>query len=101
MQPAVLFTVVSFTEDDVFDGSLHHSFYEDAAQEVHEVDSVEEAAEVIRARGLDFASTGNDWAASPDGSRLVDYAEGRREEVTAKLLGFSDADSNRVVELVG
>ncbi len=94
-------STVSFLEDDVFEGDIPRDAYDDATVEEFEVDSVEEAVRVIQREGLTFAATGNDWAANPDGSVIVNYATARREEVTAHLHGFSEADETAIIATVG
>jgi hypothetical protein len=92
---------LSFLEDDVFEGSIPRDAYDATTVEEFEVDTVEEAARVISNAGLTFEATGTVWAADPDGSRIVDYATGRREEVTAHLHGFTDADTTAIIATVG
>ena len=92
---------VSFLEDDVFEGSIPRDAYDDPRTDEFEVDTVEEAVRVISNAGLTFEATGNDWAANPDGTTIVDYATGRREEVTAHLHGFTDADTTAIIATVG
>lgn len=55
---------------------------------------------VIRAAGLNFSASGNDWAAHPDGSTCVDYATDRREEITAHPFGYSDAVAEVITDYV-
>jgi len=97
----VRLTTVTFREDDVFEGSFPRECYEDASTEDFEVDDLEEAVRIITYSGLTFSATGNDWAANPDGTRIVDYGEGRREEVTAHLRGFNPFDVEAIIEQVG
>lgn len=68
-----------------------------------DVETPEEAADLIKSRGLTFSATGNEWAASPDGSFTVDYRQGIEREVTAhfRWQDWSPQDIARVVELVG
>jgi len=93
--------IVEFLEDEVWEGSIPRKCYDDARVEEFECDSVEDAIKVIRQEGLDFKSTGNDWAANPDGSTIVNYATGLREERTAHIDSFSDADAAAIIEGVG
>ena len=92
---------IRFLEDEVYDGSIPQKCYDDARTEEFECDDVEEAARVLQREGLTFAATNNEWAASPDGSRIIDYGIGQREETTAHLDSFSDADFAQIVAAVG
>jgi hypothetical protein len=92
---------VTFLEDDVYDGGIPHECYENAAVVDVPCDDVDEAVSLIQREGLDFASTGTDWAADPDGSRVRDYYTGEREEVSAHLYGWSDADVDAIMAAVG
>lgn len=94
-------STVRFLEDDVFEGSISHECYENAREDVYDVDNVEEAVRIIKGLGLSYAATNNDWAANPDGSVIVNYATGEREEVTAWLIDETDEESDAVVSLVG
>ena len=78
---------VSFMESDIWEGSLPMSCYDDADVEFFDVYSAQEAADLIKSKGLSFKASGGSWAADPDGSQCVDYATGEREEVTAHLFG--------------
>ena len=97
----VKITRVFFDEDDVFEGDIPRECYEDAREELFEADDIDEAVRVFEREGLTFAATGNDWAAHPDGSQIIDYATAEREDATAHLLGFSDADTLAIIERVG
>ena len=97
----VRITTVTFLEDEVFEGDIPRECYEAARTEEYEVDDIDEAVRVIEREGLTFAATGNEWAANPDGSTIVNYATAEREEVTAHLRGFSDADTDAIIERVG
>lgn len=77
-------TRTTFFEKDVIEGNITES--DTSFQLVEDLD-LHEAIELIRREGLTFAATGNDWAASPDGSRIIDYATGQREEVSIKPQG--------------
>jgi len=92
---------VRFLEDEVFEGDIGREAYENAREDLFEVDDIEEAVRVFEREGLTFAATGNDWAAHPDGSQIIDYATAEREDATAHLLGFSDADTLAIIERVG
>lgn len=78
---------VSFMESDVWEGSLPRECYENAREDVYDVDNVQEAVDIIKREGLSFKATGAEWAGNPDGSVIVDYATGKREEVSAHLTG--------------
>ena len=92
---------VRFLEDDVYDGGIPTASYDNAVEEEYEVDDVAEAVRVIQREGLDFKSTGNDWAGNPDGSTIINYATAEREDTTAHLSGFSDADVEAIIDAVG
>jgi hypothetical protein len=92
---------VSFLEDEVWEGDIPRACYENATVAEFECDTVEEAVRVIQFEGLTFAATGNDWAANPDGSVISNYATGEREEITAHIDSFSDADAAAIIAAVG
>jgi hypothetical protein len=92
---------VTFLEDDVFEGDIPREAFENADEAEFDCDTVEDAVHQITARGLTFAATGTDWAAHPDGTQIVDYATAEREEVTAHLHGFTDADTAAIIAAVG
>jgi hypothetical protein len=98
-----------FTEDEiaVLDESGNVSWYTDPPQDedhltttVHEGISAREAAALIKAEGLTFSATGNDWAANPEGSYVSNYATGERCETSAHLSGFPDRVVNAIIEAV-
>jgi hypothetical protein len=90
---------VQYREDDVFEGSIPRECYELAREDLFECDDIEDAVRYLSS--LSFAATGNDWAADPDGSRIIHYGEGIREETTGHLIGFSEADTATIIERVG
>lgn len=93
---------VRFLEDDAYAaGGVPSEAYDNAREDYFEADDIDEAVRVFEREGLTFAATGNDWAANPDGSRIIDYATAEREETTAHLEGFSDADVLAIIERVG
>jgi hypothetical protein len=93
---------VTFLEDDIVDGDIGRDAYEDADIEEVAVDGIDEAVDLIQRHGLTFAATGSDWASDPDGSRIVDYYDGRREEVSAHFAdGWTDREMDRVMDRVG
>lgn len=94
----VTFYNVYFMEDDIVDGDFPR---DDTRTDVYTGLTVEEAAGLISREGLTFAATGADWAADPDGSRIVNYATGRRVEVSAHVEGANKHEERRLVELVG
>lgn len=47
-----------------------------------------EVVQLIRREGLTFEASGGAWAADPDGSSIINYGTGEREEVTAHLAGW-------------
>jgi hypothetical protein len=92
---------VRFLEDECFAGSIPQKCYDAAVIENYEADDIEEAVRAITREGLTFSSTGSDWAGNPDGTVIVDYATAEREEVSAHLVGFSEADEIAITERVG
>ena len=86
-----------FTEDNIIDGEIVNGEYR---KDVVMADTIDEAVRYIEVEGLNFASTGNDWAADPDGSWMLNYATGMRVEVTATI-DAPEADHQRIMELVG
>lgn len=101
--PTITVITVRFAEDDVYEGSIPTECYEDAweRREIIEFHSIPEAVEILKSRGLTFAATGGAWAADPDGSRVVDYATGTREEVSAHLDNVSAHAEKIIVARVG
>lgn len=103
--PTVRITRVRFYEDDVFEGSIPRDCYDDAVVEDFDFDRdedlIESAVRRIQMEGLTFAATGNEWAANPDGSAIIDYATARREEATATLIGFTEDEARAIIERVG
>ena len=66
------------------------------------VDTVEEAVDVFANEGLTFAATGTDWAADPDGSRIVDYGTGERVETSGHFLHWTADDArDAIMDAVG
>jgi hypothetical protein len=92
---------VRFLEDECFAGSIPQHCYDNARVEEYEADDIEEAVRAITREGLTFSATGSDYAANPDGTRITDYATAEREETTAHLVGFSEADEIAITERVG
>lgn len=93
---------VRFLEDDALAiGGIPHECYENAVEETHECDQISEAVAVIQREGLTFSATGNEWAAHPDGSQIVDYATAEREEVSAHLVNVRPRDARVIQHLVG
>lgn len=68
-----------FREEDIFEGDFPR---DDTCEEIYEGNAVE-MARVIRNEGLTFEHSR--WAYQIDGTRIVDYGEGIREEVSAHL----------------
>lgn len=67
---------------------LHDEYteYTKTTSEDFEPDTLAEALRIFEREGVTFAASGNfDWAADPDGSRIVDYATGERVETTVHL----------------
>jgi hypothetical protein len=65
--------------------------------ECEEETAVELAVKVIRDNGLTQASSSawgpRVWYTDPDGSQIVSYRTGEREAASARLAGFTDAES--------
>lgn len=66
---------------------------------VHDELTAREAVDLIRREGLTFE--GSDWAYHPDGSQIIDYAEGLREETTAHLSDFHPRVINAIITTIG
>lgn len=98
--PTVRLYRTRFLEEDVWEGDYPR---DDVRTEDYDCtdEPVEEAVRAITREGLSFAATGTDWAAHPDGTQIIDYGTGQREEVTAHLYGFSEADTATIIERVG
>lgn len=93
---------IRFTEDEIVEGDLPKERYDNPAwDELIEDLTVEEAVNVIQSEGLTFAATGNEWAALPDGSVVVNYYSGIREEASAHLSGWTDQAVAEIIEAVG
>lgn len=73
---------------------------DDIRTTVHDDLTAVEAVRLIYREGLTFAATGNDWAADPDGSRIVNYATGERVEESAHLSGFPDRVADAIMRAV-
>lgn len=89
-----------FFEPDVIDNDYADVVYHATTTRDVSVDDLAEAARTIKDEGLSFAATGNDWASHPDGSTIVDYSTAEREERTAVLVGFTDAQMVTVINAV-
>jgi hypothetical protein len=90
--PAVLVSRRRFTEDHVHDGDI------DAPYDTEIVcpDSWDETVRTFRDNGLSFEGE-VDNAYHPDGSTVVDYRTGEREEVSATLVGPWTPEASRWV----
>ena len=85
-----------FLEDEIMDGDYLGG--EHTTTDTQEFDgSASEVARIIRNAGLDFAATGSDWAANPDGSYISNYATGERVAESAHL---GDGWPARVVDAI-
>lgn len=91
---------VTFMEDEIFEGSIPQECYDNADVDIYNVEDAGEAADIIRDLGLSFSASGASWASNPDGSTIVNYARGEREEVSAHLFGPADFH-RKVAALVG
>lgn len=83
-----------FTPGDDFnvDGTPHYTH-----DDVREFDSMRELIDAVRRDGVTFAATGNDWAADPDGSYVIDYATAEREAVSWHFDGIAPDMLARVI----
>jgi hypothetical protein len=86
-----------FLESDVYDGATPIG---DTWTDEHDDLTAREAARLIRNEGLTFAATGNRWATDPDGSRIVDYATGRRVDTSAHLEGWPERVEAAIIAAV-
>lgn len=86
-----------FTEEEVWEGDAPRT----VETEVHDGLTAREAADMLTREGLTFAATGNDWAADPDGSRIVNYGTGLREETSGHLSDFPDRVAAAIADAVG
>jgi len=104
--PTVRLFRTRFLEDDVWEGDFPRDdvrtedFNWDPREDTDE-EIIDGAVRVFEREGLTFAATGNDWAANPDGTVIVDYGTGEREEVTGHLIGFTAEQTAAIVERVG
>lgn len=73
----------------------------DETTEILFPDNVEEAVDAIRETGTSFAASGGGWASNPDGSTIVNYRTGEREEVSAHLYGMHDDQEIAINDKVG
>ena len=60
-------------------------------------DSIADLVDAVRRDYVTFTATGTDWASDPDGSQIIDYATGEREEVSWHFDGISPALLSRVI----
>jgi hypothetical protein len=104
--PTVRITRVLFLEEDVWEGDFprddvrSEDFDFDPQTETEE-EILDGAVRVFEREGLTFSATGNDWAANPDGTVIVNYATAQREEVTGHLIGFTAEQTATIIERVG
>jgi hypothetical protein len=104
--PTVRVVRVRFMEDDIHDGDFPR---DDIREDVFDWDVttdpreeiIDGAVAILQREGLTFAATGNEYAANPDGSRIIDYAAGQREETSAHFIGFTVEMLAEVMERVG
>jgi hypothetical protein len=87
-----------FLPEDIHDGDINYS---STWQDVYEDVSASEAADILNREGLSFAATGNDWAALPDGSYVVNYGTGEAVEVSGHLSGFAPRLVDAIIRKVG
>lgn len=93
----VTFYNVHFLEDDIHDGDIPR---DDVRTGIYVTDDVFEAAMWIKREGLRFDATGADWAADPDGSRIVNYVTGERVEQTAHISDTTEDEFDEIVRIV-
>jgi hypothetical protein len=77
--------VIRTTYTDVFEGDPVNP---DTSITLVEDLELHEAIDLCRKHGVSFAATGNQWAADPDGSHVIDYATGEVEEITIHPQGM-------------
>ena len=76
--------------------------YDGADENVIPCDDTDEAIEALKRHGVDFASTGSDWAADPDGSFVSNYGTGEQVAVTGHLVGaWTPQEITSIQERVG
>lgn len=94
--PTIEFLTIEFREDEIHDGDVPREHVGTTTREYDRYDAdeygspAEWAAYWLRHEGT-TEDAGN-WFADPDGSYIVDYAQGIRHEKSAHLEGFSDED---------
>jgi len=108
--PEVRVTRVRFLEDDAIAAcGVPSDAYDNARVEVFDWNTLDDttdeiidgAVRVLQREGLTFAATGSDYAANPDGSTIIDYGTAEREETSAHLHGFTDAEVAAIIDRVG
>lgn len=90
-----------FDDARACEGGDHNEADGETRTELVFPDNIEEAVGAIRDMGTDFAASGGDWAANPDGSTIINYATGEREEVSAHLIAMTDDQAIAIEEEVG
>ena len=80
--------------DEDFNAMPHFHSVDD---EAFTFGSVAELVAAVRRDYVTFDATGTDWASDPDGSQIVNYATGEREEVSWHFDGISPALLSRVI----
>lgn len=92
---------VKYLVDEIADGGIPDSAYNNAETEEHFGLSAKETADMIEGEGLTFASTGTDWAALADGSYASNYYTGEETEVSAHFYNYPDRLVSAIMRKVG
>jgi hypothetical protein len=104
--PTVRIFRTRFLEQDVWEGDFprddtrSEDFDFDPMTETEE-EIIDGAVRVFQREGLTFTATGADWAANPDGTTIIDYGAGQREETSGHLIGFTTYQVATIIERVG
>lgn len=99
--PIVRITRVRFLEDDIYEGDFPRDDTRTEDFEIEEdstAETIASAIAVLNREGLTFGASGSDWAANPDGTVIVDYGTGEREETTAHLIGFTEDETIAIMD---
>jgi hypothetical protein len=62
-----------------------------------EFDSMRELIDAVKRDYVRFDATGNDWAADPDGSQIIEYARAEREAISWHFDNIPERLLNRVL----
>jgi hypothetical protein len=98
---AVRLIRTTFLESEVFEGDYLNAPSTETEIRVYDGMHLTDMVRMCRDNGLTFEASGNDWASNPDGSQIVDYREGRREEVTFHFVDVPERLQLAVIDAVG